>query len=110
MKRDVNEGRLCLGGLQLPPKRRAQGIEADASRSDMRWTRRGRPETDIGSGSGSGLKLGGEGLKTCGIIELPQDNLTLFAEPNRAPMGPKAGPLCAVVPDFFCAGSTAEQY
>ncbi len=29
-KRDVDEGRLCLGGLQLPPKRQAQGIDADA--------------------------------------------------------------------------------
>ncbi len=28
--RDVDEGRLCLGGLQLPPKRRAQGIDTDA--------------------------------------------------------------------------------
>jgi hypothetical protein len=39
--------------------------------------------------------LGGEGLKTCGIIVLPQENLTLLAEPNRAPVGSKAGPLCA---------------
>ena len=29
-QRDVDEGRLCLGGLQLPPKRRAQGVDADA--------------------------------------------------------------------------------
>ncbi len=64
------------------------------SRSGMRRTR-GRPEPDNGFGSGSGLKLGGEGLKTCGIIVFPQENLTLFAEPNRAPMEPKAGLLCA---------------
>ncbi len=63
--------------------------------SGERRTRRGRLETDIGSGSGCGLKLGGEGLKTCGIIVFPQENLTLLAEPNRAPMGSKAGPLCA---------------
>ncbi len=65
------------------------------SRSGMRQTRRGRPKTDFGSGSGCGLKLGGEGLKTCGIIVFPQENLTLLTEPNRAPMGSKAGPLCA---------------
>ncbi len=39
--------------------------------------------------------MGGEGLKTCGIIVFPQENLTLLTEPNRAPMGSKAGPLCA---------------
>jgi hypothetical protein len=65
------------------------------SQSGMRRTRRGRPEPDFGSGSGCGLKLGGEGLKTCGIIVFPQENLTRLTEPNRAPMGSKAGPLCA---------------
>jgi hypothetical protein len=65
------------------------------SRSGERRMRRGRPETDIGSGSGCGLKMGGEGLKTCGIIEFPQENLTLLTGPNRAPIGSKAGPLCA---------------
>jgi hypothetical protein len=65
------------------------------SRSGGRRTRRGRPETDIGSGSGCGLKMGGEGVKTCGMIVLPQENLTLFVLPNRAPKGSKAGPLCA---------------
>jgi hypothetical protein len=64
-------------------------------RSGERRTRRERPETDGGSGSGCGLELGGEGLKTCGIIVFPQENLTLLAEPNRAPMGSKAGTLCA---------------
>ncbi len=38
--------------------------------------------------------MGGAGLKTCGIMVFPQENLTLFDEPNRAPMGSKAGPLC----------------
>jgi hypothetical protein len=65
------------------------------SRSGERRTRRGRPETDVRSGSGCGLKMGGAGLKTCWIIVFPQENLTLFDEPNRAPMGSKAGPLCA---------------
>jgi hypothetical protein len=65
------------------------------SRSGERRTQHVRPETDVGSGSGCGMKLGGEGLKTCGIIVFPQENLTLLAEPNRAPMGSKAGPLCA---------------
>jgi hypothetical protein len=65
------------------------------SRSGMRRTRRGRPEPDFRSGSGCGLNMGGEGLKTCGIIVFPQENLTLLAEPNRAPMGSKAGLLCA---------------
>jgi hypothetical protein len=63
------------------------------SRSGERRTRRGRPETDIGSGSG--VKVGGEGLKTCGIMVFPQENLTLLNGPNPAPMGSKAGPLCA---------------
>jgi hypothetical protein len=58
----------------------------------MRRTRCGRPEPDLGSGSGCGFKMGGEGLKTCGIIVFPQENLTLLTEPNCAP---KAGPLCA---------------
>jgi hypothetical protein len=39
--------------------------------------------------------MGGAGLKTCGIIVFPQENLTLLAKPNRAPMGSKAGLLCA---------------
>jgi hypothetical protein len=65
------------------------------SRSSMRRTRHGRSEPDFRSGSGCGLKLGGEGLKTCGIIVFPQENLTRLTEPNRAPMGSKAGPLCA---------------
>jgi len=65
------------------------------SRSGMRRTRRGRPEPDFGSGSGCGLLLGGEGLKTCGIIISSQENLTRLTQPNRAPMGSKAGPLCA---------------
>ncbi len=39
--------------------------------------------------------MGGEGLKTCGIKVFPQENLTLLTEPTRAPMGSKAGPLCA---------------
>jgi hypothetical protein len=65
------------------------------SRSGERRTRRGRPETDDGSGSGCGIEWGGEGLKTCGIIVVSQENLTLLADPNRAPMRSKAGPLCA---------------
>jgi hypothetical protein len=68
---DVDEGRLCLGGLQLPPKRRAQGIDADAQ--PVRCT------ADAARAAGNGyririrmrLKLGGEGLKTCGIIVFP---------------------------------------
>jgi hypothetical protein len=51
----------------------------------------------------------------------PQENFTLLTGPNRAPMGSKAGPLCAaaarcarrrpaVIPDFVCAVSTAEWY
>ena len=65
------------------------------SRSGERRTRRGQPETDIGSGSGCGLEVGGAGLKTCGIMVFPQENLTHLTGPNRAPMGSKAGPLCA---------------
>jgi hypothetical protein len=78
-----------------PPSGELRGSTLMPSRSGMRRTRRGRPETDFGSGSGCGLKLGGEGLKTCGIIVFPQENLTLLTEPNRAPLGLKAGPLCA---------------
>ncbi len=75
-----------------PPSGELRGLTLMPSRSGERRT---RPETDDGSGSGCGLKLGGEGLKTCGITIFPQENLTLFAGPNRAPMGSKAGPLCA---------------
>jgi hypothetical protein len=78
-----------------PPNGEPRGSTLMPSRSGMRRTRRGRLETDIGSESGSGFKLGGEGLKTCGIMVFPQENLTLFAGPNRAPMEPRAGPLCA---------------
>ncbi len=46
-------------------------------------------------GSGWGLEVGGGGLKTCGIIVFPQENLTHLSGPKRAPMGSKAGPLCA---------------
>jgi hypothetical protein len=83
-----------LGGLQPPPSGEPRGSTLMPSRSSGWRTRRGRPETDIGSGSGCGFEMGGEGLKTCGMIVFPQENLTLFAGPNRAPMGSKAGPLC----------------
>ena len=78
-----------------PPSGELRGSTLMPSRSGERRTRRGRPETDIGSGSGCGLEVGGAGLKTCGIIVFPQENLTHLSEPNRAPMGSKAGPLCA---------------
>jgi hypothetical protein len=41
------------------------------------------------------MKLGGVGLKTCGMIDFSQENLTLLTIPNRSPMESKAGPLCA---------------
>jgi hypothetical protein len=78
-----------------PPSGEPRGSTLMPSLSGMRRTRRGRPETDIESGSGCGLEQGGEGLKTCGMIVFPQENLTLFARPNRTPMEPRAGPLCA---------------
>jgi len=78
-----------------PPSGEPRGSSLMPSRSGERRMRRGRPETDVGSGSGFGMKLGGEGLKTYGIIVFPQENLTLLAERNRAPMGSKAGPLFA---------------
>ncbi len=65
------------------------------SRSGERRTRRGRPETDNDSGSGSGMEVGDAGLKTCGIMTFSQENLTHLTVPNRAPMESKAGPLCA---------------
>jgi hypothetical protein len=65
------------------------------SRSGERRIRRGGPETDVESGSGCGMELGGVGLKTCGITVFSQENLTLLTKPNRAPMESKAGPLCA---------------
>ena len=66
------------------------------SRSGLRRLRRGRPDPEIESESGCGLTLGGEGLKTCGgIVVAPQENLTRLTLPNRSPMEPKAGPLCA---------------
>ena len=66
------------------------------SRSGLRRLRRGRPDPEIESESGCGLTLGGEGLKTCGgMIVAPQENLTRLTRPNRSPMEPKAGPLCA---------------
>jgi hypothetical protein len=66
------------------------------SRSGLRRLRRGRPDPEIESESGCGLTLGGEGLKTCGgMIVAPQENLTRLTIPNRSPMEPKAGPLCA---------------
>ncbi|MFN9953592.1 MAG: hypothetical protein ACK55I_10855, partial [bacterium] len=66
-----------------PPSGELRGSTLMPSRSGELRTRRGRPETDGGSGSGCGLNLGGEGLKTCGIIVFPQENLTLLTGPNR---------------------------
>ncbi len=91
----MDEGRLCWAAYSSPPSGEPKGLTLMPSRSGEQRTRRGRPETDIGSGSGCGLEMGGAGLKTCGIMVFPQENLTLLAEPNHAPMGSKAGPLCA---------------
>ena len=78
-----------------PPSGEPRGSALMPSRSGERRTRRGRPETDVGSGSGCGMELGGVGLKTCGMIDFSQENLTLLTIPNRSPMESKAGPLCA---------------
>jgi hypothetical protein len=61
-----------------PPSGEPRGSSLMPSRSGERRMRRGRPETDDGSGSGCGVNLGGEGLKTCGITIFTQENLTLF--------------------------------